>query len=414
MGTAARSVQRSLQAFGAQLLPARPSGAGRERSRATIFLLAAIAVLLPIVVAVIVSLLYFQLSGEAERQQLQRPPGNRSRQPRRRRTLPRSSKAGPPPWMPSRRTRRSGPTTPSRLSKTRLWLRRNWTKRTGSRASRRIRLAELSPAVGQRRIGAASLGVYTLDTGANTAEYYVLDATRASITGKPVPIQLSSVVTPPNTANDVAWATPSSNRWRTEGAVFFGNNTIYEYSTATSQVTPIALPDVNDTQPGLVVAGELYNDTSYLLDTQIGQIWRYTYQANTFTRADTYFRSPFTLLKDGVDMAIDGSIYVLTKNGAVSKFFNRAPVPFNITNLPVPLGTVVAIAVSGMDSNSGNVFVADGKSGAIFMLTKSGAFARQFRGVDDAFVGLQDISLDLTSNTLYVVTADRLYSFKVN
>ena len=45
---------------------------------------------------------------------------------------------------------------------------------------------------------------------------------------------------------------------------------------------------------------------------------------------------------------------------------------------------------------------------------QAGAFVRQYRATGDAFAGLQDISLDLTSNTLYVVTADRLYSFKVN
>ncbi|MGQ9814655.1 MAG: hypothetical protein ACUVR3_05825, partial [Candidatus Roseilinea sp.] len=70
MSHAARSVQRSLSAFGGQLLPASTITAA-EQSRLVMFGLAAVAVLLPIVVALVVSVLYFQFSGEAERQQLQ-------------------------------------------------------------------------------------------------------------------------------------------------------------------------------------------------------------------------------------------------------------------------------------------------------------------------------------------------------
>jgi hypothetical protein len=75
---------------------------------------------------------------------------------------------------------------------------------------------------------------------------------------------------------------------------------------------------------------------------------------------------------------------------------------------------VVALAVSGPDQNSGNVFIADARHGAIFMLSKTGAFLKQYRAAGDVFVNLHDVSLDPTSNTLYVVTPTHLYSFKVD
>jgi hypothetical protein len=262
-------------------------------------------------------------------------------------------------------------------------------------------------------VAAASLGVYVLDTGSNHAAHYVLNAERTGISGKPLALDASEALT--GTApqiKDLAWATPGNDRWRTEGALLFAEDRVLEYSSATMQVSPIALPDIEGARPGQAVSGELYNGTIYILDAQVGQIWRYTYQANEWTRADTYFRSPFSVLRDAVDFAIDGAIYVLSKNGSVSKYFGRAPVAFNVTNLPVPLGTVVALAVSGTDQTNGNVYIADARNGAVFMLNKSGEFMKQFRAAEDAFVGMHDMAVDATSNTVYVVTPTQLYAFK--
>ncbi len=413
MSNAARSVQRSLSAFGGQLLPASTITSA-ERSRAIMFGLAAIAVLLPIVVALVVSVLYFQFSGEAERQQLQ----NAARaqvETARAATEPAAIKSE---WTEALDAiaayEANNPADTESFAEEKRQAYAQLDRAAQITRIAPVTLSELATASGRRRIGAASLGVYMLDTGANIAEYYVLNAERNAITGKPVPLAFPAGITATGRLLDITWATPSSSRWRTEGSILFGNSTLYEYSAATSQITPIELPAVGEARPEQVASGELYNDTAYLLDIGAGQIWRYTYQNGVFTRADTYFRSPFSQLKESVDVAIDGAIYVLSRNGAVSKYFGRAPVQFNITNLPMPFGDVVALAVSGPDQNTGNVFIADARHGAIFMLSKSGAFLKQYRATGDVFVGMQDISIDPTSNTLYVVTPTHLYSFKVD
>lgn len=413
MSNAARSVQRSLSAFGGQLLPASTITSA-ERSRAVMFGLAAIAVLLPIVVALAVSVLYFQFSGEAERQQLQ----NAARaqvEVARAATDPATIKTE---WTEALDAiaayEAKNPADTESFAEEKQQAYAQLDRAAQITRISPVALSDLKPSAGRRRIGAASLGVYMLDTGANVAEYYVLNAERNAITGKPVPLAFPAGVTATGRLLDITWATPSSSRWRTEGSILFGNTTIYEYSAATSQITPIELPAVGEARPQQVASGELYNDTIYLLDTGAGQIWRYSYQNGAFTRADTYFRSSFSQLKESVDFAIDGAIYVLSRNGAVSKYFGRAPVPFNMTNLPMPFGDVVALAVSGPDQNTGSVFIADTRHGAIFMLSKTGAFLKQYRAAGDVFVNLHDISLDPTSNTLYVVTPTRLYSFKVD
>jgi hypothetical protein len=413
MSNAARSVQRSLRTFGAQLLPARPTAAATERSRATLFLLVATAVLIPIVVAVAVGLAYYQLSGEAERQQLRNAALAQVE----------SAKAATDPaevkqsWsraldaIAAYETRQPDDQASFGEDKNLAYTRLD----QASRITRitPVTLATLAQPAGRRRVAAASLGVYVLDSGSNAADHYVLNAERTGISGKPLALSMSDVVTGAALQiKDIAWATPGNDRWRTEGALLFAEDRVMEYSSATTQVSPIALPDIEGARPGLVTSGELYNGTIYILDAQVGQIWRYTYQANQWTRSDTYFRSPFSVLRDAVDFAIDGAIYVLSKNGSVSKYFGRAPVTFNVTNLPVPLGAVTALAASGTDQTNGNVYIADTRNGAVFMLSKSGEFLKQFRAAGDAFIGLHDMAVDATSNTVYVVTPTQLYSFK--
>src|SRR4029453_11540620 len=102
---------------------------------------------------------------------------------------------------------------------------------------------------------------------------------RNGVTGKPVPLSPASGVTTANASlRDITWATPSSGRWRTEGALLFSSSALYEYSSATGQMVALNLPGDANSMPGQVVAGELYNGTAYLLDAGIGQIWRYTVQ----------------------------------------------------------------------------------------------------------------------------------------
>jgi uncharacterized protein YjiK len=96
----------------------------------------------------------------------------------------------------------------------------------------------------------------------------------------------------------------------------------------------------------------------------------------------------------------------------VLKYFNRQPQSFAITGLPDSFGEVVAMAVSGNDPNRGSVYVLDKRSGSVLEFTKSGEFVRQYRGNGDEFADGEDLTIDPTSGTLYVVGPSRLYAFK--
>ncbi|GIV83209.1 MAG: hypothetical protein KatS3mg052_0216 [Candidatus Roseilinea sp.] len=411
---AARSVQRSLVALGARLLPQETPAEVEQRARAATFLLAAIAVLIPIVVAVIVAMLYLQFSGEAERIRL-RNDVQAQVEAARAVTDPAQAKAD---WTRALEMiseyEAKNPQDRAVFDEAKTQARARLDEINQVTRVQPILLAVLEGSAA-RRIAASALGVYVLNRDTNSADYYVLNAERTGTTGKKVSIAFGEGLTTTNAALvDLAWATTTDNRWRTEGAVLFADGQIFEYSSATGRASPIPISANADATPVRVQAGELYNNTVYLLDTGVGQIWRYRLAGDTLGSGDSYFRSPYNPLKESLDLAIDGAIYVLQRNGAILKYFSRQPMQFNMTGLPdQQWSRVVAIALSGDDPNRGSLFVLDADSGSIVELTKSGRFVRQYRGMQDEFVGAQDMSLDATSNTLYIATRERLYSFTV-
>ncbi len=408
---AAAGARRALVAFGERLLPQDAPAAPTGQAGGSTFLLAAIAVLLPIIVGAVTTTLYLQLSNEAERLRLR----NRAEA-----QVAAAQAAADPAQVREAWTRAletideysaRHPDDRAYFDAARAEARARLDAISGVTRIQPTLLAELERSA-PHRLAAAALGVYVLNLSDNTARYYVLNAERSATVGREVSIRIDDPQAASAPIADVVWATTMDNRWRTEGAILFSAGRIYEYSSATGRAAPLALPVSADAAPAQVRAGALYNNTVYLLDAGVGQIWRYRLVGDQMRAGEPYFRSPYNPLKESLDFAIDGAIYVLLKNGAVLKYFNRQPQPFIISGLPDgSLVQPVAITLSGEDTTQGQAFILDAASGAIVVLSKSGQFIRQYRGQSDEFIGAEDLSLDRISNILYVVTRERLYAF---
>ncbi len=149
----------------------------------------------------------------------------------------------------------------------------------------------------------------------------------------------------------------------------------------------------------------------YVLDTAIQQIRRYEPRGDTYPeRPAHYFVDSDSLprsLADARDIAIDGSIYILYTDGAILKFLGGAPEPFDVRGLPGDLSQAVALAVDP-DGSSGVVYVADQGNRRVVALGPDGVFRAQFRA-DGAFDALEALAVDETSRRLYVISGGRLY-----
>ena len=419
LSTAARSIQRSLSAFGGQLLPTEDREAldrANENGRAINFVLAAIAVLLPILVGVVVTTLYLQFSGEVERQELKRAALAAVQSAEQAPNAVDLKAAWPRALEAIGAYEAKNPADAAAFTEAKT--------KAHAQLDQLSKVKRVKPIVysaldaGQHRLSAYAFGVYVMNGSTNTAQNFVMQADRSQVQGKGFQLTLDQTAgSGPANFADVAYATTTGGRWRTEGALLLGKANLFEYRSDVSKIKPLPFPPNALTSVVQAQAAELYDNKIYVLDVGAGQIWRFYLSpqnaSDGLVKADSYFRSSYGPLKTGIDIGIDGAIYILQNNGAVLKYFNQQQQPLALAGYPDNFGQPVALALSGMDASAGSLLIADAASGSIIEFTKAGAFVRQFRGVADEFMGAQDISLDATTNTLYVATNDKLLGFKL-
>lgn len=153
-----------------------------------------------------------------------------------------------------------------------------------------------------------------------------------------------------------------------------------------------------------------YGGRFYILDTDANQIWRYDSRGDTYPdRPDRYLVStPPRSLVDAQDMAIDGNIYVLYRDGDVLQFLQGEHQPaFAVRGLPGDVQEAVALAIDP-NGSSRLLYVADRGTGRVIVLEPDGTFRAQFRA-DDAFDALEALAVDEAARRLYVVSEGRLY-----
>jgi len=149
----------------------------------------------------------------------------------------------------------------------------------------------------------------------------------------------------------------------------------------------------------------------YILDPVADQIWRYEPRGHVYPeQPDRYFVSPPPRsLEDVLDMAIDGNVYILHRDGTVVKCLRGEPQSFDVRDLPGhgDISRAVALAVDP-DGSSGIVYVADRGNKRVVVLGPDGAFQVQFRAAE-AFDALETLAVDEAAERLYVVSGGRLY-----
>ncbi len=129
-----------------------------------------------------------------------------------------------------------------------------------------------------------------------------------------------------------------------------------------------------------------YYGNLYVLDPLLGRLLKYLPTNNEYVKPPLdYLDAALGIdLTGAVDMAIDGSVYVLYADGAIKKYLNGVPVEFPMAGFYGAMRSPVAIHVSGAPSPDaeGYVYVADAGNQRVLQFTKDGVFLRQFRAVE--------------------------------
>ena len=271
-----------------------------------------------------------------------------------------------------------------------------------------------NPLTQLRRVISDGLDLYVLDTGADHVYHHRLDDLGDSLrpdAGDPVLVQRAQQVatTVVGEIIDMTWM-PASTNGQTSSLLILEGEGLLEYSTKWN-LTAVPIIDTEGWVLPVAVAG--YAGNLYILDPQAGQILRYVASPDGYTTPPEHYFPPQLkdMLAGGIDMAVDGFIYVLYADGTVRKFEGGAPSPFEITGIDRPLSNPTAI-YTGPDHLVRFVYIADAGNQRIVQLDKDGRFVRQIKSREEesvSFDSLKSIFVDESANKLYFLDGHSLY-----
>jgi hypothetical protein len=156
-----------------------------------------------------------------------------------------------------------------------------------------------------------------------------------------------------------------------------------------------------------------YFGNFYVMDPQANTLLRYLPTADGYNAApESYFAATQDVsLANAVDLAIDGAVFILYQDGRIKKFLGGQEVEFNVTGLDTPLKNPTAI-FTAPDEEIQYIYIADAGNQRVVQLKKDGSFVRQLKPrADEAvtFANLQDIQVDELSGRMLILDSNNLY-----
>lgn len=152
----------------------------------------------------------------------------------------------------------------------------------------------------------------------------------------------------------------------------------------------------------------LYSANIYLVDRSNNQILRYSGNGKTFgDKADWLAPGIEVDFSKVVDMAIDGSIWLLSSSGKVTRFTNGNPTSITMNGIVSPLENPTAIYTN---EDLKNVYVLDKDNGRVVVMEKNGDFKIQY--VSDQLKNATDLVVNEESNKIILLSGSKLVYFE--
>lgn len=152
------------------------------------------------------------------------------------------------------------------------------------------------------------------------------------------------------------------------------------------------------------VAGlSTYLGNFYLLDKKAG-ILKYVPQGNSFSKQDYFAQGVNPDLSKASDIAIDGSIWIISLDGTISKYTKGKQDDFQVKNLDKPFKSPAHIFTS-IDAN--NVYVLDNGNNRIVVLDKNGNYIAQYQS--PSLTGVKNFEVLEKDKKIYFSTSTSFY-----
>ena len=263
-----------------------------------------------------------------------------------------------------------------------------------------------------RLIVVSDQDIYVLDKGNDWVEHLRLNDMRDAVTSDPEPVahkgqQLANMVV--GDLVDMVWVPSGGNRQTAALLILDSAGTLLQLDpTWGVQTLPIAQRELWR-YPQLTSG---FRGNFYILDPQLNQLLRYRPSPEGYTNdPESYFAEGTVVDMGGaVDVAIDGSVWILYANGILQKFFDGRQEPFQLIGADEPVRAPTSLFVGQGESLTQHLYIADAGRGRIVEYDKEGNFVRQFRLAEgDELNHIRSFYVNEVDGYLYLLTNDSLY-----
>ncbi|MBI2475438.1 hypothetical protein HYV69_03385 [Candidatus Uhrbacteria bacterium] len=182
------------------------------------------------------------------------------------------------------------------------------------------------------------------------------------------------------------------------------NNIVSQFIKDESVQKPISLEQIEGKWIDLLAyANRLYVLTQTEAD---GQVYRYGRSGDGFGAPAKWITSKTSSLKDARSFTIDGTVFVLMKNGKITRFVSGSEVGWETGIVDPPITNATDIWT---DTDSAYLYVLEPDTKRLVVFNKdTGAFVVQYSS--DAFQNLTDVIVDEPGYTIYLLSGSKLYS----
>lgn len=191
-----------------------------------------------------------------------------------------------------------------------------------------------------------------------------------------------------------------------DGKVYalLSDQTIVEFARDEGIQKTLAIPKPDGVFADLMAyAGRLYLLTMAGND---GQVYRFSKSGGGFGSPTRWITSKTTSLQDARAFTIDGTMFVLQKNGKIVHFVSGSEVGWESGVVDPPVTNATGIWT---DTDSKYLYVIEPDTQRVIVFDKtSGAFVVQYRS--SAFTGLSDILVDEQGYAIYLLSGSKVYS----
>lgn len=150
----------------------------------------------------------------------------------------------------------------------------------------------------------------------------------------------------------------------------------------------------------------LFGSNVYVLDRADG-ILKFVATSDSFSKTN-YFGDQSPSFSDSIAMAIDGSIFILFKDGNIDKYTKAKKDTFSVSGLDKPISGATKIAT---DENTDNLYILDNNNSRIVTLTKDGKFKEAYSA--QVIKNAKDFEVKEKDKKIFVLSGGKVYQIDI-